>query len=283
LLKQQTMPAENISTEPANGTADFRKEAEVLAQRLFRNNLQAKEKYIQGLEDIYAGAANKDFLVIHSPGGWGNSEWDDVQEWEKSIVTGVTATLQDNGYSYYVTQYLRSGKRPWGHILDIVRDLRFFSSGHNRRAERLAAGLELLARKLAKGNIILVAASQGAAFDNAVVKATHNTPNIYSIELGTFFPYMKRRLLTERTLAIDGNGLIRDPMCERDLWKGAKAYFKAFGKWFKYNITGKHVKFTRCINTPGHEYNWEFPAVHTNITKFLKEKFGMKNTRVGRQ
>ena len=274
MLKQPIISAEQNTPHDAG---DFNKDLETLANQLFRNNLRTKTRYINSLLDMYQGAEQKDFLVIHSPGGWGNTEWEEVQDWEKSIVTGVTSTLRESGYSYYVTQYLRGVKRQWGHIVDVFRDLRFFSTGTNKRAIALAPGLKLIASYLPKTNIILVAASQGAAFDNAVMRELGDTTNIYSMELGTFFPYMKHRKITERTLVIDNNGIIPDPMCERDLGKGTKAYFKAFGKWARFRIAGKKVKFTRCINTPGHEYNWDFPGVHTNIINFLNQKFAMKN------
>ena len=66
-----------------------------------------------------------------------------------------------------------------------------------------------------------------------------NVERVYSIELGTFFAHMRRRQLTTRNLAIDSNGLMRDPMCHRDLWKGTKSYFMAFVRWFKYKAQGK--------------------------------------------
>jgi hypothetical protein len=100
---------------------------------------------------------------------------------------------------------------------------------------------------------------------------------VYSIELGTFFAHMRRRQLTKRNLAIDNNGFMKDPMCQRDLWQGTKSYFKAFVRWFNYKIQGKPVKFTNCINTPGHEYQWEFPEVKGRITRFLRDSFGEKH------
>ena len=63
---------------------------------------------------MYSAARNKDVLVIHSPGGWGNARWEDIQGWEKSIVTGVTATLEKLGYSQTIKGYLRSGDALWG-------------------------------------------------------------------------------------------------------------------------------------------------------------------------
>ena len=37
-----------------------------------------------------------------------------MQGWEKSIVTGVTATLEKLGYSQIMRQYFRSGDALWG-------------------------------------------------------------------------------------------------------------------------------------------------------------------------
>jgi hypothetical protein len=261
-IAQATMPTEEIN---------------LLAQRLFNNHHQKAEQLISRLQAMYTQASAKDFLVIHSPGGWGNTQWDGLLEWEKSIVTGVTDTLQKLGYSNVVVQYFRSGDGLLRHMKDIVKEAQFFLTGASPRAEAMSEELKLVVRHLKGLKVILVGASQGAAFNNAAMQILGNQERIYSIELGTFFPHMSRRTLTDRTLAIDGNGLMRDPMCNRDLWAGTKSYFSAFYRWMKYRIQGKPMKFTHCINTPGHEYQWEFPAVHTNITEFLTAKFGMRS------
>ena len=262
-----------VSTPPVP-----QQELEGLARRLFKKPRQ-QDKVVARLQEMRTKAAGKDFLVIHSPGGWGNTRWDGLLDWEKSIVTGVTATLEKLGYSYAVVQYFRSGDRWIDHMRDVFKEAQFFFAGKSARADVTSEELKFLVQRLGGTRIILAGASQGAAFDNAVMQRLGNTERIYSIELGTFFPHMKRRTITERTLAIDSNGLMRDPMCQRELWAGIRSYIGAFYRWFKYRIRGKPVKFTHCINTPGHEYQWEYPAVHTNITDFLTAKFGAKQTR----
>ena len=154
---------------------------------------------------------------------------------------------------------------------------RFFIFGTSYRAQVLAEELKFLTVNLPKLRIILVGASQGAAFDNMVMIKLGETNSVFSLELGTFFAHMRRRRLTKQNLAIDSNGLMKDPMCHRDLWKGTKSYFMAFVKWFKYKAQGTPMKFTQCINTPGHEYQWEYPEVHGRITEFLTAVFGEKH------
>jgi hypothetical protein len=250
--------------------------ARELAAKLFPHSRKKQRIFSHDLREMYSAANGKNVLIIHSPGGWGNTRWDGLLEWEKSIVTGVTVTLEKLGYSCTMKQYFRSGDALWGGT-SWFKEGQFFLFGKNSRAEVLAAELSLIRKSLPKLSVVLVGASQGAAFDNMVMMKSENTDRLYSIELGTFFGHMRRRQLTEKNLAIDSNGIMRDPMCHRDLWKGTKSYFKAFIRWFNYKAQGKPVKFTHCINTPGHEYQWEYPEVKGKITQFLTAAFGEKH------
>jgi len=253
-------------------------EIAALAAKLYPHSRQKREQSRRVLTDYYAQAEHTDVLVIHSPGGWGNMPWDGVQDWEKSIVTGVTNTLGKLGYNSSMVQYFRSGGGIWRHLRDLPKEMRFAISGGNYRADVMEEELGFILKKLPRLKIVLVGASQGASFHNAVMMRLGNRERVYSLELGTFFPHMKRRRLTEHTLAIDNNGLMPDPMCQRNLRAGFKAYFSAFYRWFKYRLQGKNVKFTNCINTPGHEYKWEYAAVHLPITEFLTAKLGVKQS-----
>ena len=246
-----------------------------LAVKLFPHCQKRRQIFVDNVLEIYLASRDKDVLVLHSPGGWGNAHWDGVQDWEKSVVTGVTATIQKLGYSWIMKQYLRSGDGLWGGV-SIWREAQTFFFGVSYRAQVLAKELILITESLPKLRIVLVGASQGAAFNNMVTMKLGDAERIYSIELGTFFPHMKRRQLTKRNLAIDSNGLIDDPICHLNLLASTKSYFMAFTRWFEYKAQGKHVKFTLCINTPGHEYRWEYPEIHGRINEFLNTVFGEK-------
>jgi hypothetical protein len=276
LLKQRTKSVSDVPDTTAEKPQPIVEAARQLAAELFPHNSKKRKLFFSSLQEIYSAARTSDILVIHSPGGWGNANWDNLQDWEKSIVTGVTATLEKLGYSYIMQQYLRSGERLWGKP-SWIREGQFFVFGKSFRAEVLAAELKFLTVNLPQLKIVLVGASQGAAFDNKVLIELGANDRVYSIELGTFFAHMHRRQLTARNLAIDNNGFMKDPMCQRDLWQGTKSYFRAFVRWFNYKMQRKPVKFTNCINTPGHEYQWEFPEVKGRITKFLKESFDGKH------
>jgi len=253
-----------------------------LARQLFGSKVKRRVGFTSWLWDTYTKAQGNDFLLIHNPGGWGCTLLSDCLEWEKSVVEGVRATIERLGHTWVLTQYFRSGHNWWTHVRDVKKEARFFLTGKSRGAEVMAAELRFITQHLSNLKVILIGASQGAAFSNAVMRHLSDTKQVYSIELGIFFPQMKRRAITERTLAVDGNGQMCDPMCHRDLWVGFKAYIAAPYRWVKYRLQGKPQKFTYCINAPAHDYSWEYPEVQQKITDFLTAHFGTKSKLGGR-
>ncbi len=252
-----------------------------LAQQLFGNDAKKRASLTNRLLDICTRAEGKDFLLIHNPGGWGCSPLEHCLQWERSIVEGISATIERSGYSWLLTQYFRSGNSWWAHLRDMKEQVRFFFKGKSSMAEVMAAELKFIAQHINNLKVILIGVSQGAAFSNAVMRQPGELQQVYSIELGIFFPHMSRRLVTERTLAIDSNGVMPDPMANRNLKAGFKAYITAPFKWIKYQLRGKPEKFTYCINAPGHDYNWQYPDVQGQIIDFLNLNFGTKsNTEV---
>ena len=251
----------------------LKKEASYLAEQLFAGDVEKQASFTGRLLDIYGSAQDKDFLLFHNPGGWGSTPLVRIQQWEKSIVEGVSNAIGELGYSSVLKQYFRTGNG-WREIMgDIREQARFFTT----KARIMAAELKFITQHLDTLRIILVGVSQGAAFSNAVVQYCGESGRIHSIELGMPFPYKSHRVITERTLAIDSNGLMPDAMMEWDIPTILKAFFGAPFRWVKYRLQRKPRKFTYCINVPGHEYNWEYPEVQRQIIDFLSYNFGSKS------
>jgi hypothetical protein len=251
-------------------------EANQLAQQLFGSHNKKCTRFASRLLDMCTKAQDKDFLLIHNPGGWGSTPLEHCLEWERSIVEGVKFTIERLGYSSFVTQHFRGGRSWWAHLWDLREQLRFFFKGRSTRTKILAAELKFITRHRDSLRVILVGASQGAAFGNTVMRQLDGLRRVYSIELGIVFAHMSRRVITERTLAIDSNGVVPDPMAHRDLSEGLKAYVTAPFRWLKYLLQRKPRKLSDCINVPGHEYNWEYPEVRKKIENFLETRFGVK-------
>ncbi|MBM2824624.1 MAG: hypothetical protein HW402_288 [Dehalococcoidales bacterium] len=259
-----------------NDESALNTEARLLAQQLFGHNIKKSAIFVNRLLALCAEARDKEFIIIHNPGGWGSTPLDECLAWEKSVVDGVTATVERMGYRWLLRQYFRSGSSAWAHLLTFKEQVRFFFNGEYREVRVMAAELQFITRHLSNTKVILVGISQGAAFSNAVMRQMGEVNQIYSIELGLIFPYMSRRVVTERTLAMDNNGIMPDPISQRDLWVGFKAYIKAPFWWVKYRLQGRPQKFSHCINTPGHDYSWEYPEVRRRISEFLKIHLGIK-------
>jgi pimeloyl-ACP methyl ester carboxylesterase len=248
-------------------------EISILAQQLFNNDIKMIDGFTSRLLDMYEQAQGKDFLLIHNPGGWGTTHIENLLQWERSIVEGVNNTIKKLGYSVSLVQYFRTNSG-WRAIMgDIREQYRFFGY----KAKIMAAEIRFLTQHLNKLRIVMIGVSQGAAFSNAVAQYLNGDDRIFSIELGTPFPYKSRRVITDSTLALDSNGLMPDSLLEWNVPVIFRTYASAPFRWLKYKIQGKNIKFTYCINVPGHDYNWDYPEVQRQVEEFLTLKFGGKS------
>ena len=252
-------------------------EARHLAQQLFSNETKKYAGFINRLLEVCIRAQGKDFLLIHSPGGWGSTHLEQLLQWERSIVEGVGAIIERLGYSWLLTQYLRGGNSWWAHMRDVKGEARFFFKGESLKAGIMAAELRFITQHINNLKVILIGVSQGAAFGNAVMRQLDGLHQVYSIELGICYPHVSRRVVTERTLVMDSNGLLPDLMIHRNLRARFKVFMAAFVRWFKYRLQGKPARFTHLINLPGHEYSWEHPEVQRQIEDFLEINLGSKS------
>lgn len=251
----------------------LKEEARHLAQQLFGNDIKKCARCTNRLLDICTRAQGKDFLIIHNPGGWGSTPLEDCLQWERSIVEGTSATIERLGYTQTLIQYFRGGKGWRERMLDIKEEARFFAT----KARIMAAELKFIAQHIDNLTVILIGVSVGAAFSNAVLHCSSELDRIYSIELGIPFFYRSRCVITARTIALDGNGLMPDALMEWNIPTILRTYLTAPFRWIKYKLQGKPQKFTYCINVPGHDYNWDYPEVQRQIEDFLSMKFGTKS------
>ncbi len=250
---------------------DVKKAAYGLAEQLFKDEHRCSV-FANRLVDVCVEAKGKDFLIVHNPGGWGNAHLDQCLEWEKSIVYGIRRVVEEMGYSLSFIQYLRSGKGWLEQIHDLREQFRFFAY----KAKIMAAWLRFIFTHVSHINTILIGVSQGAAFSSAVMRQLDGRYPVYSIEVGFPFQYKSWREITERTVAVDSNGLRPDVLVQGNLVVGARVLLAAPFKWFWYRLKGTPTPLALCINAPGHEYSWDNPKVERRIRDFLKANFGCK-------
>jgi len=254
-------------------TADYlalQEEAHHLARQLFGQQAEKVAAFTDRLMDIYTRVRDKDFLLIHNPGGWGNNVLEHCIQWERNVVAGTCATIERLGYTPLLVQHLRSGTSWWERIRDMRDQFGFFAA----KARLLATEVEFITGHLDNLKVVLIGASQGAAFVNAVMQQLPSLQPVYSIELGMFFPYISRRVITERTLSLDWNGMVPDAAVRRDLMAGFRAYTAAPFRWAMRWLQGRPVKFSNCVNVRGHNYDWGYPYVQRRVVDFLETNFG---------
>ncbi|MDO8688350.1 MAG: hypothetical protein Q7K41_07170 [Dehalococcoidales bacterium] len=260
-----------------DGYPVLKTEAEHLAEQLFGNDRRKCDSFTNRLLDICARVQDKDIFIIHSPGGFGSTPMEHLLPWERSIVEGISSTIEQLGHRWLMIQHFRTGNSWWAHMKDMKEQTSFFFKGTSSKPQILVGEVKFIAQHFTNLKILLLGASQGAAFGNAVMRQIGELPQVYSIELGIFFPHMSRRVVTRRTLTIDSNGVMPDPISTRNLKAAARAYLTSPWRWVRYRLQGKPQKFTYCINAPGHNYNWEYPEVQQRIRDFLNLDFGNKD------
>ncbi len=248
-------------------------EVRQLASKLFSRDNGKKNGFESRLLDMYGRAERSQFLLIHNPGGWGSTRIDHLLQWERSIIVGVDSTITKMGCKGELIQYFRSKTGTRAVIQDIREQMKFFAN----KSRIMAEELKFVTSHIKDVKIILIGVSQGAAFSNAVQQHLNGEDRVFSIEIGTPFFYKSKRKITERTLTLDGNGLMPDALMEWNVPIILKTYFGAPFRWLRYRMKGKPEKFTYCINVPGHDYNWDYPEVQGQIEEFLRTKLGQKS------
>jgi len=253
------------------GGLTLREDAYRVGREIFKSE-EAAGEFAGQVIDVCTEVHGKDFLIVHNPGGWGHARLEQCLEWERGIVGGVKTAMEEMGYSFLLTQYFRSDKGWLEEMRDLREQFRFFSS----KADVMAAWLRFIITHVDGIKVILIGVSQGAAFGNSVVQRLGGHYPVYSIELGFPFQYKSWRVITERTLAVEDNGVRPDVLAQGNIWVGARILMAAPFKWLWYYLRGKPVKFAHCVTAPGHEYDWSNPGIQRRIRDFLEANLAPK-------
>lgn len=247
-------------------------EAHSLGEQLFADQPEKRARFVARLVDMCDQAQDKDILLVHNPGGWGNTRIEHCHAWERSLAQGLSQAVAGLGFRWALVDHLRSGtgfRECWR---EGVEQARFFTG----KAKVLAAELKFVLEHLGKVRVILLGVSQGAGFSNRVMLELDGARRVYSLEFGLPFFYRSRRVITERILAIDGNGLVPDALAEFQALPMTRAYLAAPFRWLRRRLQGERVKFADCINVRGHDYHWDYPEVQQRVTAFLEANLGVK-------
>ncbi len=214
----------------------------------------------------YSEVEGKDFVLIWNSGGWGRSSVEIDPDWT-GILEGMQSELGELGYTSVVVNHIRSESTTWGLLMEIKETL----TGYPTKAGGLAEEVDLLTSSNEELRVILIGPCNGAAYVNEAMRLVEDNLRVYSIQVA--LPFWYHPSVTERTLVLNDNGIRPDVLHTGDIWAITRANL-----WRLPSIEkppgGAVMLFNRFIKAPGHEYTWDHPKVHSEITSFLHHNFG---------
>ena len=235
--------------------------AEVAAE-LFGNDQENCHDFMSQILATYLEAREKDFVIIHNPGGWG---WDSIEESPKlgTIIDGIEAELARLGYGSLVLEHKRTAHSLNGCVSELMLAADLFPT----KAEDLAARIEFLTNHIPDIRIILTGESNGAAFCEVVMQSVQQNSQIYSIQIGP--PFWHNDSLSSRILVLRSNGSVPDTFSHGDIITIIRSNLEALFGISQQNPG--HILL--YIGAPGHDYSWQYEEVRLQITGFLDDNF----------
>ena len=254
----------DFSSVPESVTQD----ATELAISLYGDYQGKYEGFTRQLLSTYMEAKDKDIVVIFNAGGWGWNIVNNSPGW-RSIFDGIKSELVDLGYSSLLLDYRRTEETARGIIDEFIEIIASYPS----KADELAYRVDFLTNNIPELKVIIAGESVGTIISDEAMALLKDNSRVYSIQTGR--PFWHKSLMAERTLLLNDNGVSPDSFSRGDILSMLRASLKdALGlPSLEDEAPGTIFYFLRA---PGHDYNWEYPAVCTQITSFLENNFEFK-------
>jgi hypothetical protein len=238
-----------------------------MATELVGNSQQKLQNIVDQLLATYVEAKDRDFVIVFNSGGWG---WNITQGtgWG-SILDGIKAQLESEGYQTLVLNYRRTGSGVRG----VLREFLEAATSYPSKARDLATRIEFLTENFPYLRVIIAGESTGTVISDKTMGLLKNDPRVYSIQTGT--PFWHKPSPLNRTLLMNTNGATIDTFSYGDIpavvWATVKSWF---GMSSPEDNPGNILFFLRA---PGHDYSWQYPGVYNEVVKFIKKNFGKDN------
>lgn len=249
--------AVDISAVPQSVADDAGK----LAQELFGSGAKYRDFYNQ-LVAAYAGARDKDFILLFNSGGWGVTSVKDAPGWN-SIIDGITSELAGEGYHAVVLEYRRTTGSWLGRWKEVMEVFNHYPS----KARELAEGVEFLTDHIPNVRVIVTGESNGTVVSDYAMALMRDNDRVFSIQTG--IPFWHRQVVFERTLMVNDNGVTPDALSRGEVPVVVCATVK---QWL--HLSPPDTAHTgHYLDAPGHDYSWRYTEVVNEVTRFLQENF----------
>jgi hypothetical protein len=237
-------------------------EAEKIAADLF-DSPEKQDDFTGQLLGLYALARDKDVLIFFNPGGFGWTELAETRE-GFSFMDGISAELDKMGMDYLFLNH----KRTFRTFNSSISEFLVAASLFPFKAEDLTARVDFLTHNVPGLKIVLIGISNGTLPCDGVMDRLEDNPNVLSIQLGP--PSWNNAETDDRSLVLRSNGTIPDSFSQGDMITILRANIEAL-----YGVNQEYTgDIMLYIGAPGHDYNWGYQAVRSQLTKFLWDKLG---------
>jgi len=235
-------------------------EAENLAVTLFDTDAKQKE-FAEELLGLYKVTEDKDVVFFFNPGGFGWMGIDETRE-GNNLIAGISAELDEMGLDYLFFNHKRTAKTFNSALSEFMVVAGIFPS----KSEDLAARVDFLTRNIPGLKVVLIGISNGTLPCDGVMDILGDNPNVLSIQLGP--PFWNKAKPDSRSLVLRSNGVIPDSFSQGDLLTILRANIESI-----YGVNQLYAgDILLSIGAPGHDYNWEYDFVRSQITDFLRAR-----------
>jgi len=235
-----------------------REHAADLASQFADTNSAYGEPFVASLLEVYAGAYDKDCLLVFNSGGQGQDEIG--PEWG-SILEGLREELHDLGYDDLLVIYERTADG----FANFMKELRETTQSYHEKAKPLAAAVDFFTEHNEDIKVIMLGESAGAMLSSEAMALLPANDRVYSIQTG--IPFYYGGIVGDKSVVINDNGIVPDSLHSLDAW----TIFKAnLGRIPTYRPKEGHFLF--YMRTPGHIYTWDHPGVRSEVSSFLAEQ-----------
>lgn len=250
----QVLSSSDFNRIPTQTAASARE----LGQKFFPGDKTRAEDLTGQLVGTYLAAADKDFVVIFNPGGWGWDPLSEIPGWE-SIMNGISDTLAGYGYKTLLLDYKRTR-----HGFDgVVGEMEVLLNVQPAKAQELAEQVNFLTDNIPGIRVILTGESNGATIADDALRLLKDNTRVFAIETGP--PVWHPSLQCSRSLIIRNNGEQADTFSNGDIPTIIRANAEsAFGMY-----DGTEGNILLYIGAPGHYYSWDYPEVRSQVGKFI--------------
>ncbi len=232
--------------------------AKELGQKFFPDDKAKATDMADQLIGTYIASADKDFVVIFNPGGWGWDPLNEIPGWE-SIMYGISDTLGKYGYKSLLLDY----KRTRHGFAGVIGETEVLLNIQPGKTEELAARVSFLTQNLPELRVILTGESNGATIADDTIRLLSENPRVYAIETGP--PVWHSSLESVRSIVIKNNGEQADTFSTGNIPAIIRANIEsAFGIYH-----GAEGNILLYIGAPGHYYSWDYTEVRSQVRQFL--------------